>query len=136
MTNDPFSTAYRLAPVPAVDGTTEDWVRHHAAQSFAAWAQFRLDARRPAGDRNVDLGLLASLGVASLHAAIALSSIHRGPIPQELYDLTPEAGALNGEWEEWLTDTLDRLGVNPADINNEYVAAAFRSPSRKSEVAR
>lgn len=136
MTNDPFATAERLAPVPAENGTVDDWVRYHAAQSFAAWAQFRIDERQPVADRSADLGLLAMLGTASLHAAVALSSIHRGPVPQELYDLTPEAGAMNGEWEEWLTDRLDSLGINPADIHPEYVAADFRSPSRMSEVAR
>jgi hypothetical protein len=136
MTHNPFAVAERLAPVPAENGIVDDWVRHHAAQSFAAWAQFRIDAQLPAASRSADLGLLAMLGVASLHAAVALSSIHRGPIQQELYDLTPEAGALNGEWEEWLTDTLDGLGINPADINDEYVAGDFRSPSRLSEVAR
>lgn len=125
-----FEIANRLAPVPAENGTVDDWVRHHAAQSFAAWAQFREDLRRPAAERTVDLGYLSMLGVASLHAAIALSSIHRGPVPQELYDLTPEAGAFNGEWEEWLTERLDLLGINPADINGEYVAGDFRSPSQ------
>ena len=135
MTANPFLVAERLAPVPADSGTVEDWVRHHAATSFAAWTQFRIDMRQPVNDRSADPGLLSMLGVAALHAAVALSSVHRGPIATELYDLTPEAGALNGEWEEWLTDTLDRLGINPADINPEYVAGDFASPSRLAEVA-
>src|ERR1700753_1461032 len=100
MTHSPFTAADLLAPVPDEYGTVEDWMRHHAATARAACTMFRLQ-------HDHDPGLMAPLGVASLHAAVALSSVHRGPLAQELYDLTPEAGALNGEWEEWLTETLD-----------------------------
>lgn len=138
MTANPFKVAARLAPVPSESGTVEDWVRHHTAHALAAWTVFDRETKflhgHPTHGGRPEIGYLAALGVASTHAAVALSSVHRGPIATELYDLTPEAGALNGEWEEWLTDALDRLGINPADINDEYVASDFASPSRRAEV--
>lgn len=139
MTRTPFDIASHLAPIPDEHGTVDDWVRHHAAQALAAWTVFDREVRfyvgHPTQGDHPEIGYLSMLGVASTHAAVALSSVHRGPIATELYDLTPEMGALNGEWEEWLTDRLDALGINPADINDEYIAGDFRSPSRVAEVA-
>jgi hypothetical protein len=130
MTYDLFAVAERLAPEPDQNGTTEQWVRHHAARSFAAWTAFR----QTLGHRDPSLGLLAMLGVSSMHAAVALL-VPDADVPRRMWELTPEAGAMNGEWEEWLTDILNQFGINPADINDEYVAGDFRSPSRAQEVA-
>lgn len=129
---DLLNRAHDLAPVPETrDQATRDvWVRHYAAEALAAFAGFHAvtrDVRR--GDDRPDIGYLISLAVASMTAAFALSTAD-SDLPGQLWDLTPEAGALNGEWEEWLTATLDRLGVNPADIDDRYTAGDFRSPSR------
>lgn len=132
--NDPLADAERLAPLPATrDAATRDaWIRHYAAVSLAAWTVFDREAGHlpphPAEGSRPDLGYLAALGVASTHAAVALAE-PGDTVPDLLWDLTPEVGALNGEWEEWLVDTLDRLGVNPADINPEYNASDFRGPT-------
>lgn len=133
--NDPhaaFEAAERLAPVPATrsDATINAWVRHYAALSLAAFTTFHdaLPATRGAepGSRP-DLGYLVELGVAAMSAAFAFDT-NGLPQPGMLWDLTPEAGALNGEWEEWLAGTLDRLGINPADIDPRYEGDDFRSP--------
>jgi hypothetical protein len=131
MTPDPFEAAERLAPTPDENATVDDWVRHYAATAFAAWATFR----KQIGQRGGGLGYLSLIGTSATAAAIALT-VPRERVSHRLWELTPEAGALNGEWEEWLTGTLDRLGINPADINDEYVARDFRSPSSAAEVAR
>ncbi len=135
MTRDPFAAAERLAPVPATreEATTDAWVRHYAALSLAAFTEFtRSLPQGAAGGSRPDLGHLVGLAVAAMSAAHALSTTSRRP--RGLWDLTPEAGALNGEWEEWLADTLDAHGINPADINPEYNAADFRSPTRAKRV--
>ncbi|MGX6605619.1 hypothetical protein ACWKSP_26325 [Micromonosporaceae bacterium Da 78-11] len=124
--NDPFAVAELLAPIPDEHATTDDWVRHYAAQALAAWTVFRRSLGDP--EERVFLGHLALIGTASTATAVALSE------PQDtaahlLWSLTPEAGALNGEWEEWIVAKLDDLGINPADINDEYIAGDFRSPS-------
>ncbi len=135
MTHDPFEAADRLAPVPARrDAPVDDWVRHHAATALAAWAVFHAECRNiprnPEPGSRPDIGYLAALGAASTHAAVALNTHAAAePSTQRLWDLTPEAGALNGESEEWVVAVLDELGVNPADINPAYVAADFRSPT-------
>ncbi len=138
MTPDPFTAAHRLAPVPGEHATTDDWVRHYAAQALAAWTVFDRETRfligHPTQGDRPEIGYLSMLGVAATSAAVALTA-PKGLAPRLLWELTPEMGALNGEWEEWVTETLDRLGVNPADINDEYVAGDFRSPSRREEVA-
>ncbi len=134
----PFHVAERLAPVPGETGTRDDWVRYHAAQALAAWTVFDRDVRFFVGHSTQgsrpEIGYLSALGVASTHAAVALDNPD-GP-PRELWALTPEAGALNGEWEEYVVERLDELGVNPADINGEYIAADFNSPSRAEEATR
>lgn len=131
--NDPLAVAARLAPVPATrkEATTDAWVRHYAALSLAAFTVLDREGGNlqphPAEGSRPDLGYLVGLGVAAMAAAFAL---HAGRAPQSLWDHTPEAGALNGEWEEWVTGVLDELGVNPADINPEYNSGDFRSSVR------
>lgn len=131
----PFEAAERLAPVPATpDAPVDQWVRHHAATALAAWAVFHQKCRtipsNPVPGSRPEIGYLATLGVASVHAAAALATRNDPEkLSAELYDLTPEAGALNGEYEDWAVDTLDRLGVNPADIDPRYRAGDFRTPS-------
>ncbi len=135
LAHNPFAVAERLAPVPATqaEATTDAWVRHHAATGLAAFAEFDREVHGPPrtteGGSRPDLGYLVGLAVASTHAAYAIDP-DRADLPGALWDLTPECGALNGEWEEWLADTLDRHGINPADINPEYAAADFNSPAQ------
>ena len=124
--NDPFAMAELLAPVPDEHGTTDDWVRHYAAQALAAWAVFHRSLGDP--EEKVFVGHLALIGTASTAAAAALATPH-DPAPHLLWSLTPEAGALNGEWEKWIVAKLDELGVNPADIDPRYSATDFRSPT-------
>lgn len=130
--NTPFEVAHRLAPVPNESGTTEDWIRFHAAQALAAWTVFDRDVKHllghPTQGGRPEIGYLAGLGVASTHAAVTPACPDE--TPAILWQLTPEAGALNGELEGWIVDMLDRLGINPADINDQYVAADFRCPTR------
>lgn len=134
--HDPFAAAERIAPVPATrsEATAEAWVRHYAALSLAAFTEFhRQIVDQPADPARPDLGLLVGLAVAAMSAAHALHTTVLLPEPKQLWDLTPEYGALNGEWEEWLADTLDTLGINPADIDPRYNAGDFRSPSRAGQ---
>ncbi len=132
-----FEAAERLAPLPATreEATANAWVRHYAALSLAAFATFytSLPSTRGAevGSRP-DLGYLCGLGVAAMSTAFTLdSTAFASAKAGALWDLTPELGALNGEYEEWLVRTLDRLGVNPADIDPRFVAADFNSPSTR-----
>jgi hypothetical protein len=134
-----FAAADRLAPVPNQDSTIDDWVRHYAALALAAWTVFERETSNlpphPVEGSRPDIGYLATIGVTATSAAIALTNSQQY-VARLLYDLTREAGALNGEWEEWLADTLDELGINPADINPEYVAGDFRSPFTTEEATR
>jgi len=135
MTHDPFEAAHRLAPVPARDGGREDWVRHYAAQALATYAVFtealRTVPRDPEPGSRPDLGWLSMLGVAATAAAVVLTTVPED-VPHNLYDLNPDGGALNGEWEHFLVGRLDQLGVNPADIDPRYQATDFRSPTAAS----
>ena len=128
-TESPISAADRLAPQPATrDTATRDaWVRHYAAQALAACAHLRAECRNlppdPEPGSHPDIGYLGMLAQASMAAAVAFL----GPLnaPTLLWDLTPEAGALNGEWEDWLTDVLVRYGINPGHIDPDLDPADF-----------
>jgi hypothetical protein len=128
-----FAAADRLAPVPETreEATAEVWLRHYAAQAMAAHAEFRsalpsIDS--PPASRP-ELGYLVTIAVASTVAAVALST-PPATAASLIWDLTPEAGALNGEYVDWLADLLDHLGINPADIDHHFEAADFNSVSR------
>lgn len=133
MTHPAFAAAERLGPVPVSreQATPEAWVRRYIALSMAAFTAFESEVRdiRPGvpGSRP-ELGYLVTLAVSAMSAACALT-VGRPAVAEELWWLTPEAGALNGEWEEWLTATLDEHGINPADIEPRYTAGDFRSPT-------
>lgn len=128
-TEAPFDAADRLAPVPATreDATKHAWVRYYAAQALAALAVLNAECRdlppKPKPGSRPDIGYLGMLAQSSMAAALAFL----GPLnaPGLLWDLTPELGALNGEWEEWLTDALVRYGVNPGHIDPAYNASDF-----------
>ncbi|MFG2046162.1 hypothetical protein ACGFIW_01860 [Micromonospora sp. NPDC048935] len=129
-TETPFNAAHRLAPPPATrDAATRDaWVRHYAADALAAYATFR-DAIRTvtpttAGGSRPDLGYLTLAATAATAAAAALTD-RTDYAPELIWDLTPELGALNGEWEDWLVDVLVRRGVNPGHIDPAYNPADF-----------
>lgn len=138
MTANPFAVAEHLAPVPSSpDVDSDDWVRHYAALAVAAWAVFHRETQQipanPEPGSRPDIGYLATLGVASAHAGIAINT-QREFVANELWLYTPEQGSLNGEVEDWAVRTLDTLGVNPADIDDRYTAADFQSQSRAAEV--
>jgi hypothetical protein len=121
ITQSPFDAADNLAPVPDSrdDATNHAWIRHYAAQALAAYATLRAECRNlprnPEPGSRPDIGYLSMAAQASTAAAVALL----GPLnaPSMIWELTPEAGALNGEYEEWLTDVLVRYGINPAHID-------------------
>ncbi len=129
----PYKRAEILAPVPGKGGTVDDWVRHFAADALAGFAHFRsllrTLGRNPAPGSRPDLGYTIGGATSSLAAAIALTS-DRDDAARKLWNLTPEAGCLNGENEDWVVELLDRLGINPADIDPAYNASDFDSPSR------
>lgn len=129
MTANPINTALRIAPAPAErsDATRHAWVRHYAAQALACWATFRAEIRNlprnPEPGSRPDLGYLALAATSSTTAAVALMGALDAPTL--IWDLTPEAGALNGEYEDWLTDVLVRYGINPGDIDPDLDPADF-----------
>lgn len=128
-TTDPLNAADRLAPLPDTrdTATSHAWVRYYAAQALAAYAVLRIECRslprNPVPGSRPDIGYLSLLAQASTAAAAAFL----GPLdaPGRVWDLTPEAGALNGEWEEWLADVLVRYGVNPGHIDPDLNPADF-----------
>lgn len=127
-----FFTAERLAPEPASreTATVEAWTRHYAALALAAHSAFDAATHtvpsNPEPGSRPDIGYLITIAVASTAAACALN--HSATVAHDLWDLTPEAGALNGEYVDWLAETLDLLGVNPADLYPAFNGADFRSP--------
>ena len=131
-----------LAPAPENrdDATDQVWLRHYAAEGLAAVVGYRkalktIVRKSPRGSRP-DFGYLVHHAVACTMAAVQLAYPADGPVPhaRRMWDLTPELGALDGEWEEWLTAVLDMHGVNPADIDPDLTAAGFKSPSRAAEI--
>lgn len=130
-----FNAAHRLAPKPESreTATVEQWVRYHAATALAAYADFdealKTLPRNPERGSRPDIGYLVMIGSSATAAALALVA-PAGNVAGHLWDLSPDAGALNGEYVDWLTTTLDGLGINPADIDPEFNAADFRSASQ------
>ncbi len=142
----PIEAADLLAPQPASRGeaTVDAWVRHYAAFALAAHAQFRHGMNRhlaatAAGTAEhgtrPDLGWMCIAAVHATSAAVALLVSSPDLAATRIYDLTPEAGALNGEWLDWLGETLDAYGINPADIDPYFRAVDFHSPSRQTTVS-
>lgn len=134
--HDPFDTAHRLAPTPTRpdQATRANWIRHYAAQALAAHVAFhtalRTIPRNPEPNSRPDLGHLIAIAVASTTAAAALAD--PGNAPDLIWDLTPEAGALNGEYLDWLDDTLTVHGINPADIDPDLDRVGFTTAPAKS----
>ena len=75
-----------------------------------------------------DIGYLMQTAVAATAAACA-ATWGGNQLAAELWDLTPEAGALNGEYVDWLAEQCDTCGINPADLYPWFTAADFNSPS-------
>ena len=125
----PFHAAAKIAPEPADrdNATREAWIRHYAALALASWVVFHdVITRRntnPQPDDLPDISFLAVIGSSSTAAAIALT--HPDDAPTLIWDYTPEAGALNGEFEDWLEDVLVRHGINPAHIDHRRDAGDF-----------
>ena len=131
-----LDAAERLAPVPETrdEATKRAWVRHYAALGLAAWVEFRrtlppLGSESAPGSRP-ELGYLAEIGVAATAAVCALTLAGDADMGGLLWDLTPEAGALNGEWEDYLIGMLAGMGINPADIDPALNAADFAEAVR------
>lgn len=118
-----FAAAERLAPAPSkpADSTPEAWIRHFAATGLAAHVAFRaaLPTLKPDSEpgSRPELGYLVGMAVYATSAAAALSADSPAEAAELIYNLTPEAGALNGEWEDWLDETLAAHGINAADID-------------------
>lgn len=135
-----FFAAERLAPEPASreTATVEVWTRHYAALAMAAHAAFDAAVHtvpsNPEPGSRPDIGYLITIAVASTATAVALTA-PSDEVAQALWDFTPEAGALNGEYVEWLAETLDQLGINPADLYPAFNGADFRSPRAEAATA-
>jgi hypothetical protein len=104
-------------------------VRHYAALALGAYAEFRraihslpMDVER--GSRP-DLGYLIGFAVSATAAVVALTNTDPAEVGEELWGLTSGAGALNGEWEDYLDGVLVGLGINPADIDDYLDPADF-----------
>lgn len=134
--HNPFAAAEALAPVPATreQATADAWARHYAALALAAWTVFHraVSSTDMPEDSRPDLDLLSGLAVA---ATAATHKLAYPDAPDDLWDITPEAGALNSEPEEWLVEVLDAHGINPADIDPRYSAGDFRSPTQAAPAA-
>jgi hypothetical protein len=123
---DFLNRADELAPSPDnPHARPTDWVRHYAAQAMAANAAFRVAERTSPGPA---LGYLSALEVASTHAAMAIDS--HSWTTRDLWEVTPEGGALNGEWMDYLAEVLVKHDINPADLYPWYRASDFPVPLR------
>lgn len=126
-----LNVADQLAPIPESreKATKEDWIRHYAATALAAQVEFNRALRLPLGLRP-DPGLIAALGVAANAVVCALLAESVDELPGDLWDLTPEYGALNGEWYDSAANVLDNHGINPAQIDPALRAVDFASEVR------
>ena len=137
---DAFAAADKVAPQPDRGATGQVWGRHYAALALAAHTAFRVSlptiGSNPEPGSRPDLGLICAVATSSTAAAVALLS---PPLvaPDLIWNLTPEAGALNGEYVDWLAERCDQFGINPAALYRWYSGADFDSPSvlAESEVA-
>lgn len=136
----PLEIAQTLAPGPDTekDSTPQAWAIHYAATAFAAYTEFHQMlpslGSNPAPGSRPELGRLVALGVAATAAYAALSAEPGEDIGELLWTWTPECGALNGEYLDELSEALDKAGINPADIDPNYNADDFASPSRRAEL--
>lgn len=139
-THPAFEVAERIAPVPATrdEACTEAWLQHYVALALAAHTAFHdalpILGSKPVPGSRPDLGYLIDIATAATATAVALST-PPDEVGTLLWDLTPESGALNGEYLDWLTQRADALGINPADLDHRLDAADFRSPSRLTRAA-
>lgn len=136
---NPFVTAERVAPLPNdPDASREEWARHYAATALAAHVAFlavlKTVPERPEPGSRPTLGHMAAIMTSAAAAACALVTAPE-KVARWLWNLTPELGALNGEYIDWLAETLDNFGVNPADIDPAFNPADFRSPRQAGGVA-
>ncbi len=134
---DLLNRAHEIAPTPGEDGTRDDWMRHYAAQAMAAFAGFYNVTHEPrtGGDRP-EIGYLALISSTSVAAVLGLHMEPRD-LPRQLWQHDHDGGAVNGEGiEEYIVDVLDRLGINPADLDERYTAGDFTSPSRAAVATR
>ena len=123
---DFLNRAHEIAPTPGVGGTRDDWMRHYAAQALAAFAGFKVILPGVDGTHErPELGYLAILGHTSAAAVIALDAPSKLEQTRMLWEHEDAEAA-----EEYVVGILDRLGINPADIDGRYTASDFTSPSR------
>lgn len=137
-----FDAAAKVAPAPETreGANRETWVKYYAAVALAAYATFRAEIRtltpRPAPGSRPDLGYLMEAATSATAAAAALTD-QTDYAPKLIWDLTPESGAFNGEWEEWLADVLVRRGINPGhidpDLNPDDFTEAVRTLGPRSD---
>lgn len=114
-----LNAAEKLAPPPAdKNASRKDWARHYAALALAAHAAFRDQLptipRNPEPGSRPELGYLSLIATSSTAAAVAL--LVKPKVARKLWNLTPELGALNGEYVDWLAERLAELGINPVDL--------------------
>jgi hypothetical protein len=127
---DFLNRAHELAPTPGEHDTREDWMRHYAAQALAAFASFYAITHEPrTGEDRPEIGYLALIAETSVSAVLGLNA-SPDDLPRLLWQFNYDGAAMNGEAEEYIVSMLDRLGINPADIDGRYTASDFTSPSR------
>jgi hypothetical protein len=127
---DFLNRAHDIAPTPGEHGTRDDWMRHYAAQALAAFAGFYAVTHEPrTGEDRPEIGYLALIAETSVSAVLGLNA-SPDDLPRLLWQFNYDGAAMNGEAEEYIVSMLDRLGINPADIDGRYTASDFTSPCR------
>lgn len=127
MTAPAARTSSNIAPQPKTEAeaTTEAWLRHYAVRAQSLYAAYRvtMDAffKSPTGSEEYHrLGRQMGTQVESAlaHQMVAYLLATTAALPgaderaQGIWDLTPELGALNGEWEDQLAGLLGGLGID------------------------